>query len=396
MTKNLIIKNSIKLICFIFLSLAVFFIIFVSQIQGQTNSLRNSYASNSDVNIVIIQHDSCPWSYFWCVVENGINDAAKDLNVNVEILRPIRILKENNDKVIEEHKRFLKEVSERDDKTLDAVGITLIHEEKEDQDIILYLNELMMKNIPINVYNSDLQVVKKLNNKLRKKLAYIGQDDYQAGYQAGKALLEKIKGKEARAVCINDLPEAINLQNRCNGFFKAIKDQRPDIESKNLDSEYNELKFNCKNINGQNENYEECRDIIYSSIKKDYDNNNNQNQNQNFKTIYLSLGPKGVKPFSKFINDNNIDKEKFAHGIFDLSEEIIDNIQNGNTLFAIDQQPYLQGYMIVQSLFWKVKYKLEIQNKIEDTKIISTGSILIKKEDENKLKQIKELLGKYR
>ncbi len=454
MNKNFTIKNLIRIICFICLSLAIFLVILFSQVQGQSNSLINSYPNNSDVNIVIIQHDSCPWSYFWCVVENGINDAAKDLNVNVEIKRPIRLLKENKKKIVEKHIGFLKEVSQGNGKQPDAVGITLIQKEKNDEEkndeeendeeendeeVIEYLKGLMDKKIPIIVYNSDLQVVKKLNEELPEQLRYIGQDDYQAGYEAGKELAKEIKEK-GRAVCINDAPEAINIQNRCKGFEKAIDEAKAkDIEYKNLETIPNNI-----------------FDDLIKDFKENYEKDSNENKN--FQTIYLSLGPKGAEPFYKFIecvkkiNDQKCDNLEeneydedflFAHGIFDLSKRIIDNINNENTLFAIDQQPYIQGYMIVQSLFWKVKYKLELQNKIEDTKIqeikiqeiktcideaklkdkiddtkiqeiktcideaelkykvdettkmISTGPILVKK-DENKLEEIEELLAKYR
>ena len=109
----------------------------------------------------------------------------------------------------------------------------------------------------------------------------------------------------------------------------------------------------------------------------------------------LSLGPISAEPFYEFIDDEvKLSKDQFAHGIFDLSQRVIENIENDNTLFAIDQQPYLQGNMTVQLLFWKAKYQLRLLSETKDPKIISTGPIFVKKDDINQL--LRTLVGQYR
>ncbi|MEO0373817.1 MAG: sugar ABC transporter substrate-binding protein, partial [Cyanobacteria bacterium P01_A01_bin.17] len=45
-------------------------------------------SAGDNLNLTLIQHASCPWAYFWCVVETGIHDAAQDLGVEVTIRRP--------------------------------------------------------------------------------------------------------------------------------------------------------------------------------------------------------------------------------------------------------------------------------------------------------------------
>ena len=44
--------------------------------------------SQPDLDIIMVQHALCEWDLFWCVVERGIADAARDLNVNVTVLGP--------------------------------------------------------------------------------------------------------------------------------------------------------------------------------------------------------------------------------------------------------------------------------------------------------------------
>ena len=38
---------------------------------------------------------------------------------------------------------------------------------------------------------------------------------------------------------------------------------------------------------------------------------------------------------------------------FDLSEDVINQIKDGTILFAVDQQPYVQGYLGVTGLYLK-------------------------------------------
>ncbi len=40
---------------------------------------------------------------------------------------------------------------------------------------------------------------------------------------------------------------------------------------------------------------------------------------------------------------------------FDLNKDLVKAVQNGSVEFAVDQQPYLQGYLAVDSL-WLYKY----------------------------------------
>jgi simple sugar transport system substrate-binding protein len=40
------------------------------------------------VNIVLVAHGACSWDAFWCVVEQGNKDAARDLGVDLTIISP--------------------------------------------------------------------------------------------------------------------------------------------------------------------------------------------------------------------------------------------------------------------------------------------------------------------
>jgi simple sugar transport system substrate-binding protein len=63
----------------------------------------------------------------------------------------------------------------------------------------------------------------------------------------------------------------------------------------------------------------------------------------------LTLGPSSAHPTLKVIDKLGL-KGKIYMATFDLSPEISAGIKNGTVAFAIDQQPYLQGYIPVAVL----------------------------------------------
>ena len=63
----------------------------------------------------------------------------------------------------------------------------------------------------------------------------------------------------------------------------------------------------------------------------------------------LALGPNSAIPTLKALEKSG-QKGKIWFATFDLSDEIARGIKDGSVQFAIDQQPYLQGYIPVAVL----------------------------------------------
>ncbi len=68
-------------------------------------------------------------------------------------------------------------------------------------------------------------------------------------------------------------------------------------------------------------------------------------QNPNTQAV-LALGPLSASPAMKAIDKAGL-KGKIWFATFDLSDDIARGIKDGSVQFAIDQQPYLQGYIPV-------------------------------------------------
>jgi simple sugar transport system substrate-binding protein len=89
----------------------------------------------------------------------------------------------------------------------------------------------------------------------------------------------------------------------------------------------------------------------------------------------LTLGPTGAAPALKALQDaGKLGKIKIA--TFDLSADVLTNIDQGNMLFAIDQQQYLQGYLPIVFL---TLYKLFLLMPGGGQPVL-TGPALVKKD----------------
>jgi simple sugar transport system substrate-binding protein len=90
----------------------------------------------------------------------------------------------------------------------------------------------------------------------------------------------------------------------------------------------------------------------------------------------LMLGPGGAAPALSTLREANR-LGRIAVGTFDLTPEVLAALRDGQLLFAIDQQPYLQGYLAVVLL---TKY-LETGAMPGGGQIIRTGPSFVTREN---------------
>ncbi len=294
-----------------------------------------------NLNLTLIQHASCPWAYFWCVVETGIHDAAQDLDVDVTIRRP-------NTFDPDEVKRLIE--SEVNGATKpDAIGVAVIDADKFRVPLTKAVEAF---DIPVIAYNAG-SGPEQDNIPYR---AYIGPDERQGGYEAGKRLLAESQSG-GKGACINHQPGALNLEARCQGFFDALSEAGVGAEMVKITP-----------------NPAESQKILQRYVAQHPDTN-----------LFLTLGPEAAVPFYQVVSNR---KGTFRHGTFDLSRTILNEIEKGTTLFAIDQQPYLEGYLAVQWLTWIKRHGFS-----PPSPIISTGPSFV---DLNNVALIQQQVGQYR
>ncbi|MCS7220535.1 MAG: sugar ABC transporter substrate-binding protein [Anaerolineae bacterium] len=294
---------------------------------------------NRPVNLFFVQHALCAWDSFWCVVEEGIRRAADDMNVNVTILGP--------------DKFDLEKVAQLIDQAVaakpDGLAVTVT-----DPDLFREpIQRALDAGIPVVAYNAG-------SGPIEDKIAYLtylGQDEYQGGYQGGLRLAAQ-GGK--KGVCINHQVGHVGLDKRCRGFTDALKEKGIPAEVLAITNDP-----------------AESQTIIsdYYTANPDTD-------------IFLTLGPNGANPFYAFLETAGLKPGDVIHGTFDLSPEIIARIKDGTTLFGIDQQPFLQGYGSVQALMLKVRYGIS-----PALPVTPTGPGFV---DASNVEVVEALAGKYR
>ena len=291
------------------------------------------------LKLMFVQHALCAWDSFWCVVEKGIDVAAKQLNVDYTVLGPDKFDLEKTAALIDQA------VAAKPDGL--AVTIT---------DPKLFKDPIMRAidaGIPVVGYNAGSGPEK----DGIPYLTYIGMDEYQGGYQGGKRLLA---AGATKGVCINHQVGHAGLDARCNGFIDAFKEAGKEAEVLAISNDPAESQTTIDN---------------YYTAHPDVD-------------AFLTLGPNGANPFYAFMEARGLKAGDVYHGTFDLSPEIVAHVEDGTTLFAIDQQPFLQGYLSVVTLTL-----LQRQHIKPALPVTPTGPGFV---DKNNIAIVKALAGTYR
>ena len=104
--------------------------------------------------------------------------------------------------------------------------------------------------------------------------------------------------------------------------------------------------------------------------------------------LWLTLGPNGANPFYSFMKNAGLQAGDIYHATFDLGPEIAEKIKDGTTLLATDQQPYVQGYLVVQWLTWIKRYGI-----YPPTEVTATGPGIT---DKDNIDLIAKFAGTYR
>jgi simple sugar transport system substrate-binding protein len=258
------------------------------------------------IKLIMVQHALCAWDSFWCTVEDGIKTAAKQMGVDVTILGPDKFDLEKTAALIDQA------VAAKPN----GIGLTVT-------DPVLFKDPIMKAinaGIPVLAYNAGSgPIVDGI-----PYMTYLGMDEYQGGYQAG---LRMAADGAKRGVCVNHQVGHAGLDARCKGFTEAFTEKG--------------LKAEVLAIKGEDAAQSQ------TTISDFYAANPDVN-------AFLTLGPSGANPFYAFLDSEK--PQGILHGTFDLSPEIEARIKDGTTLFAIDQQPFLQGYNAVMYLVLANKF----------------------------------------
>ncbi len=274
---------------------------------------------------VVITHGS-PTSKFWAVVKNGVEDAAKDMRVQVEYHSPDTF----------DLDAMATMINDAVASQPDGIAVTIPNADALRGPILNAIDH----DIPVVSFNSGSGVAEELG-----VLGHFGQSEYTAGNAAGTALL---KNGAHNGLCIIQEADNTALQVRCQGFADALSAANAKVT----------------NLVVEADDPAQAQQMIADALDKD----------SSIDTI-LALGPSVGEPALAVLRDKGL-VGKVQLAAFDLSPTMLEAVENGEMLFLVDQQPYLQGYLPVMYLALH-KYNLSEPA----VKITLTGPDIITKEN---------------
>jgi simple sugar transport system substrate-binding protein len=287
-----------------------------------TSTSGGNAAGSSGYTIAMITHET-PGDTFWDKIKAGAQQAAKDTGVT---------LKYSNDPDATKQAVLIQNAV---DSKVDGIATTLVTPDA----LAGSVKAAIAAKIPVVGFNSGIDQYQKLG-----ALMYFGSDETLAGTTAGKRLATE---GAKHPLCVIQQAGSVALEARCAGVKSSI----PATEN--------------VQVNGADDA------SVTSTLQAKL------SQDKSIDAIVTLGAPQAIDALKAM--DAAGSKAKLV--TFDLNQEAATDIQSGKIDFSIDQQPYVQGYMAVTSLYLYIKNG----NDIGGGKPVLTGPSFVDKTNIDKI-----------
>ncbi|MEW5810164.1 MAG: substrate-binding domain-containing protein [Actinomycetota bacterium] len=242
--------------------------------------------------IAMITHE-VPGDSFWDLIRKGAETAAKKDNIE---------LRYSNDAEAPGQANLVQTAV---DSGVDGIAVTLAKPDAMQAAV----KAAEAKGIPVVAFNAGADAWSAMGVK-----EFFGQDEFIAGQAVGERLTAD---GATKAVCVIHEQGHVGLESRCAG----VKDKFPTTET--------------LNVNGKD--MPSVESTITAKLQQDP-----------AVDYVVTLGA----PFAlTAVQSAGNAGSKAKIGTFDTNAALVGAIQDGTVQWAIDQQPYLQGYLAVDSLW---------------------------------------------
>ncbi len=260
--------------------------------EGGTNASAGK-ADTPRMTVAMITH-AAPGDTFWDLVRKGAQAAAaKD---NIELIYSSDPSAGNQANLVQN----------AIDQKVDGIALTAAKPDAM-KDVVA---KATAAGIPVVGFNSGVDAWKELG-----MLEYFGQDENIAGQAFGERL-NQLGAKHA--LCVIQEQGQVALEARCAGLKKGFKGKTDNLY-----------------VNGTD--MPSVKSTITAKL----------NQDKSIDQV-VTLGAPIALTAVQSLSDAG-SKAKLA--TFDLNKDLVNAVQDGTVQFAVDQQPYLQGYLSVDSLW---------------------------------------------
>lgn len=244
------------------------------------------------MTIAMITHE-VPGDSFWDLIRKGAEAAAKKDNIE---------LRYSNDPEAPNQANLVQTAVDSD---VDGIAVTLAKPDAMQAAI----KAAEAKGIPVVAFNAGMDAWKPMGVK-----EYFGQD----GRIAGQGVGDRLRAEGAtKAICIIQEQGHVDLEARCAG----VKETFPATE--------------ILNVNGKD--MPSVESTITAKLQQD----------PSVDYIVALGAPFALTAVQSAKNAGSTAKI----GTFDTNAALVEAIQAGDVQWAVDQQPYLQGYLAVDSLW---------------------------------------------
>ena len=312
----------------------LFAVLSVLVLTGMSALAQPAAAQDDDIRIVVVSHGQAA-DPFWSVVQNGAAQAGEDLGVTVEYQAP-----QTFDMVA---------MAQLIDAAVASSPDGLVVSIPDAEALGPSIEAAVAAGIPVISMNSGSDVAEGLGIS-----THVGQTEYEAGLGGGERMAE---AGVTKALCVNQEVGNVALDLRCQGFTDGITAAGGTVEV---------LAVEITDPTG-------AQQAIEAALTADPEING-----------ILTLGPTGAAPAIAALESLG-QTGTIPLATFDLSPEVLQGIVDGNLLFAIDQQQYLQGYLPIVLLTLNARNLNTVANPV-----IMTGPGFVTAENAERVIELSE------
>ena len=270
-------------------------------VSGDSRPASPGQGDDGQVRIAVVTHGQAS-SPFWVIVRNGVDAAERQMNVQVDYEAPD----------VYSLQRMIDLIDAAVATKPDGLVVSL-----PEPGLAPAIRRAVGAGIPVVSINSGSDTFRKLGI-----LAHVGQPEDRAGLAAGRRLA---RAGVRRALCVNQQVGNQGLDSRCAGLARAMRAVHGSSHVLGIDYQSTAT----------------AHKIGAEVVAGSYDGVLATNATGGLEAV------EGVRR-----------RGRVKIGAFDLGPDVLAAVQDGKLLFAVDQQPYLQGYLPVVMLANKARYGL--------------------------------------
>ena len=261
-----------------------------------------SLPAAAQTKIIVVSHGQQN-DPFWSIVKAGVDAAAEDTGASVQYRAPATF--------------DMPEMAKLIDNAVSAKPDGIVVSFPDASALGKAVQNAIRRGIPVISMNSGSDEYYKYGIA-----AHVGQTEFEAGLGGGRKMKE---AGVTNALCVNHEVGNVALDLRCEGFAEGLGGSVDVIDTGGNDPT-------------------SVRTAVAGKLKS----------NPQIDGI-LTLGPLSALPTLRVLKEQNkLGTVKLAS--FDLAKDTLQATRDGDMLFLIDQQPFLQGYLPVAMLVQHAKY----------------------------------------